>query len=499
MRKNKKIVQQRDFSILTLDDDRLITETLQSYLQGVGYHVDIENDPIRAVEKLRETKYDILLLDFLMDPIRGDEVVRRVREFDEELFIILLTGHKSMAPPIKTIRELDIQGYYEKNERFDQLELLIESCTKSIAQMRTIRHYRDGLKRVLEQVPVLNHQESTTALAETVVTQVCELLSSKDAFVFFDFSELGVDTGKNVVFFGSGVYKDSAERAKAYYEKNACTEDEDILTAFLYSDHNRKYGILVTDSCEPMNPDIRQLFDVYAEQAGAVVSSLYLCFMTQLQNKKLIEANEAIRQNYLEMVDAIRKMVDAKDYYTRGHSDRVSFYAVRIAREMGKDEAYIESLKVAGLFHDIGKIRIPDTILRKDGRLTDDEYEQIKKHPGYGRELLSSVSSFRGLLPIIESHHEWYNGKGYPNGTAGSDIPEQARIIGVADAFDAMTSQRTYRDSYTLKQASFELYRGRGTQFDPDIADIFLKILENPYVLERQIWEKCGEMVVFKK
>lgn len=146
MRKNKVSAHRKDFSILALDDDQVMTLTLQSYFEASGYHVDTENDPVAAVERVRNGKYDILLLDFLMSPILGDEVVSRIREFNKDIYIILLTGHKSMAPPLKTIRELDIQGYYEKSDRFDQLELLIESCVKSISQMRTshCRNYGTG-------------------------------------------------------------------------------------------------------------------------------------------------------------------------------------------------------------------------------------------------------------------------------------------------------------------------------------------------------------------
>ena len=120
MRKSKASASAKNsFSILTLDDDAIMTSTLQAYFQRSGYRVDTENDPYQAIERVREGKYDILLLDFLMTPICGDQVVEEIRKFNKELFIILLTGHKSMAPPIKTIRELDIQGYYEKSERFD--------------------------------------------------------------------------------------------------------------------------------------------------------------------------------------------------------------------------------------------------------------------------------------------------------------------------------------------------------------------------------------------
>ena len=142
MRKNKKTFENQ-ISILTLDDDPIITSTIKAYFNRSGYEVDVENDPLKAIERIRESSYDILLLDFLMSPICGDQVVEEVRKFNKDIFIVLLTGHKSMAPPVKTIRQLDIQGYYEKNERFDQLELLVESCVKSIRQMRVIKEYQE--------------------------------------------------------------------------------------------------------------------------------------------------------------------------------------------------------------------------------------------------------------------------------------------------------------------------------------------------------------------
>ena len=150
MRKSK-ITLQAQISILTVDDDPIITSTIKDYFQRSGYEVDIENDPMAAIERVRNGKYDIMLLDFLMSPICGDQVVEEIRKFDKNIFIILLTGHKSMAPPVKTIRHLDIQGYYEKDDRFDQLELLVESCVKSIKQLRTIREYQEDISRAYVQ------------------------------------------------------------------------------------------------------------------------------------------------------------------------------------------------------------------------------------------------------------------------------------------------------------------------------------------------------------
>ena len=147
-------------------------------------------------------------------------------------------------------------------------------------------------------------------------------------------------------------------------------------------------------------------------------------------------------------------------------------------------------LKLGGLFHDIGKIGVPDSILLKESKLTDDEYSEIKNHPTIGAHILSNATIFRDILPIVKHHHERYDGNGYPGKLKGEDIPYLARIAAVADSFDAMTSKRTYRDSLPLDVVKSEIERCKGTQFDPAIADAFLDILDTQYAEISQIQSK---------
>lgn len=191
MRKNKHDLVNGDISILTLDDDPLMTATVQSYFQFSGYKIDIENDPYRAIDRVRNGSYDILLLDFLMTPICGDQLVEHIRKFDQEIFIILLTGHKSLAPPIKTIKELDIQGYYEKSDRFDQLELLVESCVKSIRQLRTIRSYQKSTADLIEAMPQIYRIDNTNTCGENVLQLISEMLGSQNGFLILNISPEG--------------------------------------------------------------------------------------------------------------------------------------------------------------------------------------------------------------------------------------------------------------------------------------------------------------------
>lgn len=344
MRLNKQIPQNR-ISILTLDDDPIITSTIQAYFQRSGYQVDVESNPYTAIERVRTGNYDILLLDFLMAPICGDQVVEEIRKFNQDLFIILLTGHKSMAPPVKTIRQLDIQGYYEKNDRFDQLELLVESCVKSIKQMRTIREYKSDLEKA-----------------------------------------------------------------------------------------------------------------------------------------------------YMQTIEVLRHVVESRDKATKGHSDRVALLAKELAEELQLSSDDVEMVHVAGLFHDVGKIGIPDSILLKDGTLTKEEFQTIKGHPAEGERIIFSYAPFKKLLSIVRGHHERYNGTGYPDGKSGEEICLGARIIAVADSFDAMMSNRTYRKGLGFDKAMDELIQSKGTQFDPNIVDAFMKLVEkNGRAKFEQMYDGCIE------
>lgn len=180
----------------------------------------------------------------------------------------------------------------------------------------------------------------------------------------------------------------------------------------------------------------------------------------------------------LQMMQTLSTTIEAKDEYTRGHSYRVAEYATLIASEMGWTPDEIQVLKHSALLHDIGKIGIPDSILNKPSRLTEDEYSLIKRHPVIGAEILKDVTLLPHVLEVTRSHHERYDGKGYPDGLSGTDIPIYARIVAVADSYDAMNSRRIYRGALSREIIYEELRKNRGLQFDPQITDIFLKLMD---------------------
>ena len=348
MRKNMITAESNGYKIIVVDDEQGIVDSLSIFLKRSGYDFTGLTSPLEAIERVRNEHFDMMILDFMMDPIHGDEVVEEIRKFNKDLYILLLTGHKDLAPPLETIKRLEIQGYCEKSDKFDQLLLLIESGIKSIEQMNTIK---------------------------TI-------------------------------------------------------------------------------------------------------------------NKQLHDKNEELERAYLDTIGILRQTVEAKDPYTRGHSDRVSEYSVLIGKKLGLDEKTLHILKIGGLFHDIGKIGIPDSILLKESKLSDEEYSQIKNHPMIGVHMLGDAAIFTDILPIVKHHHERYDGRGYPSQLVGDDIPYVARIAAVADTFDAMTSKRSYRDSLPIDVVRAEIERCSGTQFEPNIAKVFLDIMDNDFDLIREIQEK---------
>lgn len=194
---------------------------------------------------------------------------------------------------------------------------------------------------------------------------------------------------------------------------------------------------------------------------------------------------ESSRRLFDEMVLALAKTVDAKDAYTNGHSQRVADYAELIAGRLGWPAEEQKKIYQMGLLHDIGKIGVPEAIINKPDKLTDEEYATIKQHTVIGAEILQLVEEFPELTIGARYHHERYDGRGYPEGLEGEDIPVYARVIAVADSYDAMSSKRSYRDVLPQDVVRGEIVKGRGSQFDPDVADVMLQIIDEDveYVL----------------
>lgn len=222
-------------------------------------------------------------------------------------------------------------------------------------------------------------------------------------------------------------------------------------------------------------PDYQMLMKTLAE-LNALKKSLQQ--EVKRQTKAAEDRREKVERLSQQVILTLAKTIDAKDKYTKGHSERVADYSKEISRRMNFSEQEQQEIYRMGLLHDIGKIGIPDNIINKTGKLTDEEFRLIQSHPVIGGEILNTISELPDIASGARNHHEKYNGSGYPDRLAGENIPLTARIIGVADAYDAMTSKRSYRDILPQEVVRAEIAKGIGTQFDPQCADIMLKMID---------------------
>jgi len=223
-------------------------------------------------------------------------------------------------------------------------------------------------------------------------------------------------------------------------------------------------GVINLENNTSFTTDIINLLKSFSEQAAVAINN------ARLYHK--------IQDSYFEIVKALAQAIEAKDPYTHGHSERVMEYAVQIAQKLGLPEEEVESLRYAAILHDIGKIGVRGIVLNNPNGLTGEEYNEVKKHPIVGEGIIKPIELLQPIRPFIRHHHEWYNGKGYPDELSGENIPLGARILCVADAYDAMKSDRPYRKALTEETAIQELKQGSGTQFEPKIVEVFLEILK---------------------
>lgn len=510
-KKNRTEIDDRS-KILIVDDEQGVIDSLTVVLSRNGYNVKGTIDPLSAVKLVKNEHFDLLILDFLMFPIHGDEVVRLIREFNKEIYILLLTGHKDLAPPIETIRILDIQGYCEKSDRFDQLILLVESGIKSVYQMETVKKLKDGLNKILQAVPKIYQLQPIGNILEDILTEIMPLINGESAFIIIDDifqSHTDNNTENKTIYRGIGSFKFNAESflnvlkpelmqhiGEARMTHEIIELDNGMIIPLL--DESRKsIGVLYIEGNDISQG--KELIKIYASQAASSLNNAFLHSLVNTKNDELNKTYNMLKRRYMDTIEALRLVVDAKDVYTRGHSDRVSYYSYQIGEFLGITEEDLEILRIGGLFHDVGKIGTADDILLKNEKLNNKEFEEIKKHPLKGAQILSAISMFKDIVPIVKQHHERFDGKGYPEGLHGDEINFLARIVTVADAFDAMMSDRMYRSKLSFEAAISQLTQGIGTQFDENVVNAFISVINNMPDILNEIDEKVENFNTLKR
>ncbi|MDD5602468.1 MAG: HD domain-containing response regulator [Eubacteriales bacterium] len=513
--RRKRVDLSSKYRIMVVDDEEGIIDSLSVILNRSGYGCAGFTDPVEALGILREEHYDLLILDYLMNPIHGDKVVESIREFDKDIYILLLTGHKDIAPPLETIKALDIQGYCEKSDKFEQLLLLIESGIKSVAQMRTIKSFKDGLGRIIDSVPRIYHLNDFNTALMNVLGEMNRIIGRENSFILAEINTENDSCGgnssgqtevKKTIFKGTGEFaageipEEKDYRMLLDRELLAGIEEARIFGrplkmagGMLLPLKDRFSGFIgsIYTECDT-NEETERLLEIFAEQVAAAVSNICLHDLVRRKNDEIERTYDQLKKSYIDTIEALRQAVGAKDVYTRGHSDRVSYYSARIGEAMGLNGDQVETLRISGIFHDIGKISISDNILLKPSALEEEEFEEMRKHPLRSAQILAASSLFREVVPVVRSHHERIDGKGYPDNLKGDGIPLMARILAVSDAFDAMTSDRSYRPKMSLEESVKQLKGNKGTQFDGEVVETFIKLLDKYEEMEAEIRDSFG-------
>lgn len=477
------------YKVIVVDDDIGILDSVSILLRRKNYEYVGVTNPIDAIERVKSEHFDLMILDYIMEPFNGDQVIEKIREFNEDLYILLLTGHKDLAPPLEAMEKFDIQCYCEKSDKFDQLVLLIESAIKSISQKRVIMKFRDGLNKIIEALPKIYQLQPLDNILEEILKQLMPLVYSSNAFILADDISKNSDDAQKSILRGIGKYNtditsfmssmsiDLINDIGRARRSGSTLETAEGVIIPLTTDSEGSIGVIYIES--DCYQEGLKLLEIYAKQAASAINNAQMHFMVNMKNDELVSTYAELKHRYMDTIETLRLAVDAKDVYTRGHSDRVSYYAVKIGEELGLGDDDLEILRIGGVFHDIGKIGTNDDILLKNAKLDDEEYREIKKHPLKGASILSAMSMFKEVVPLVEYHHERIDGRGYASGLSGDEIPFLAKIISVADAFDAMTSDRVYRTKMSIDDAMEQLKKGKGTQFDENIVDSFINLLSD--------------------
>jgi len=500
-----------ELKILVVDDEPNIRETLREFfLQLGGFQVDTASDGLEALAIVRANKFDCALIDLQMPRMNGIELLENIQKVDNTLPVIIMTGHASLEVAIETVR-FGASYFLNKPVRLGQLKSVLDRVIRERQLLIDNLRLQDQLKQK-EAIEALNVRLNRKVKEQALLFQVAEsmgtLQSSEDlypqmvalasdlvgaesaAFLYYDKGQdfllplagNGRSNGRGLedltVEAGTGLLGRSAYNGQPVIYN--CPQ-EPILVGKTFSGAEVRSGSVLSVPMKIRDETFGVLVALDKKQPGFQEEDLFL-LQFLLSKAALTVENialyETVVQNLRDTMRSLVKAIEAKDAYTERHSSRVTELSVLVAERLGLSEEELDSLRFAGYLHDIGKIGIADHILTKPGRLTEEEFAIMRSHPVIGENIVQNLDLLPREREVIRSHHERWDGSGYPDGLVGEDIPLMARIIAVTDAFDAMTSDRPYRKALPTEVASQELKDKSWIQFDGRVAEVFLTLLE---------------------
>ena len=476
--------------ILVVDDYIPTRQMIVDALNSSGYDAVQEADNGRdALDMFKDESYDLVISDVNMPRMGGIDLLQHLRDIDSKAAVIMITAQPAIDLTVKAMKKgavdflkkpfniddllYKVHVYLEENNVLShplkKEGELSKALTEKTEELSIHSYIYDSVETIEGDNEVIF--EKIVDLAMRVVEgEACHLfLFDKDNNEFHPkvVKPLREDDMQKLLSSLEHLYIQAIEKAEAvivHSQENPYIAPSLICAPLMI--RGNAFGILSVR--KKKNRGLFTQKDLHYVMSLAKRASL------NLENKLLYES---LYGNVLDTFKSLIASIQIRDQYTEEHSMRVTQQAIRIARSMNCSEQEIETLHVAGELHDIGKIAIPDAVLLKPDRLSDEEYRIIKAHPQLGEKILRPIALYEREREIVLYHHERWDGRGYPSGLAGEEIPLLARIISVADTFDAITNNRPYRTAQSVETAVAEIIKNRDTQFDSRVVDHFLKIL----------------------
>ena len=475
--------------ILIVDDEQVVREVLSDFLTSENFVVNAVASGEEALSELAKSHYDLVLTDMKMPGISGIDLLREIQKRKLDTVVIIMTGYGTVDTAVEAIK-LGAFDYIMKPFKVDELLQVIRRALQHqqlerenirLKEVMNLYELSEAVNQSLDLENVLR-VVADTAIKELGADIVSILLEQPEEFetkiteqyIFPESASAeadgfgSIDQEKLNKKFKSQPYIIlTSAQLKRYFKQ---LPKKKGLSSFLAVPLRIKDQIVGVVSVYSYRQNYR-----FSEGQAKLLVILADRAAQAIENARLYQN---LRRTFRETIEGLVSALEAKDKYTSGHSRRVTEYALLIARALKLSPEEQEKIEWAGLLHDIGKIGIRLEALNKPGKITKQEHEMFKDHTTMGKQILEQIHFLRDIVPLVYHHHEWYDGSGYPTGIKAEQIPLGARILAIADAYDAMTSDRPYRKALSQEEAIRELRRCAGTQFDPHLVEIFIKELE---------------------
>ncbi|MFO8057337.1 MAG: response regulator [bacterium] len=489
------IYSQESPRILVVDDEKVIRDILSDFLSDEGFLVTTTEDGNQALEELESQPYDLVITDLMMPEIGGLELMEEIRKRNYNIITIIMTGFGTVETAISAMKH----GAYDYMLKPFKVDEMLQVINRAL-EKRRLEQENVKLKEVMSLYNVSEAMTSSLSL-DHILSMILETTKNElDA----DATSLILEEDENAEYNlppekkpGVRLYSEPADAPEYFGEIDYNTlfnwfsenpfliSNTPKLKRFFKSPPERKGLNSFLSVPLKVRDQILGAVNAYSfkksyrftEGQAKLLIILASRAAQAIENARLFEN---LQLTFRQTIQGLVGTLEAKDKYTSGHSRRVTELAVKIAHQLGLAPREVERIEWAGLLHDIGKIGIRLEALNKPEKITEQEHEMFKDHTVMGKQILESIHFLREIVPLVYHHHEWYDGSGYPEGIAGEDIPLGARILAVADSYDAMTSDRPYRKAMSRDESIKELKKFAGSQFDPRLVDIFIQVLQKP-------------------